>query len=82
MKKIATLIASILFISLSITSCSTGPSACECVEQFNYYGQDGGMLKLDRAKFDKCVEKFKDKTANQFPEDVNSARRNARKKCN
>ena len=59
----------------------SGPSACECVEQFNYYHQDGGMYKLDQDKINSCVDKFKDKNANVYPEDINSAEKNTRQKC-
>ena len=73
----------ILSFSLFIlTSCGkSGPSACECVEQYDYYNQQWGMFKLDMNKMTKCTDKFKDADANTFPEDHNSAERNARKKC-
>ena len=60
---------------------SCGPSACDCVEQFNYYSQDGGMFKLDQNKLNSCVDKFKDNSADFFPEDINSAEKNAKGKC-
>jgi hypothetical protein len=39
------------------------------------------MLKLDMAKLNTCVDKFKDANATSFPDDINSAERNARYKC-
>ena len=56
-------------------------AACDCVEQFNYYHQDGGMMKLDMAKLNTCVDKFKDANASSYPDDINTAERNARNKC-
>ena len=73
----------LMSISL-LTSCGSEndkKAACDCVEQFNYYNQDGGMLKLDMAKLNTCVDKFKDANATSFPDDINSAERNARYKC-
>jgi hypothetical protein len=82
MKKIMTIFGAILFASTFLSSCGqSGPAACECVEQFNYYHQDGGMFKLDQDKINSCVDKFKDKNANVYPEDINSAEKNARQKC-
>ena len=66
---------------LILTSCESGPSACECVEKYEYFRQDGGLLKLDQDKLNKCTEKFKDPNANIYPEDTNSGERNARKEC-
>jgi len=79
MKKNMTVFGAILFASLILSSC--GPSACDCVEQYNYWNQDGGLYKLDKDKMTKCTDKYKDADANTFPEDHNSAERNARKKC-
>ena len=71
----------VFVFTLFLISCSSGPSACECVEQYDYYHQDGGLLKLDQDKLNKCTEKFKDANANYYPEDTNSGERNARKEC-
>jgi hypothetical protein len=73
---------SILIFIISVFALSScGPSACDCVEQYNYWNQDGGLYKLDKDKMTKCTDKYKDADANTFPEDHNSAERNARKKC-
>jgi hypothetical protein len=59
-----------------------GPAACDCLEQFNYWHQEGGMYKIDQDKMNICVDKFKDENANDYPEDFNSAEKNAKSKCN
>ena len=64
------------------SSCQSGPDACECVQQYNYWSQDGGLLKIDEDLINKCTDKFKDSDATYYPEDLNSAERNARSKCN
>ncbi|AMQ56172.1 hypothetical protein [Algoriphagus sanaruensis] len=70
----------LLFAAL-LNSCQSGPSACECVEQYNYWHEDGGLFKLDENKINNCTEKFRDSNANLFPEDLNSAERNVRSEC-
>ena len=77
------LLGSMISISL-LSSCGGGndkKAACDCIEQFNYYHQDGGMMKLDMSKLNSCVDKFKDANATTFPDDINSAEKNAREKC-
>mgnify|MGYP006436194921 FL=1 len=33
-----------------------GPDACDCVEQYEYWSQDGGMYKLDQDLINRCTE--------------------------
>mgnify|MGYP003998038917 CR=1 FL=1 len=82
MKKVMTLFGAILFASTILTSCGGGPDACECLKQYKYWSQDGGLLKLDKDLLHRCTDYYKDDDANFYPEDQNSAKRNAQKKCN
>lgn len=59
----------------------TGPAACDCMEQFKYFKQDGGMSYIDMNKLNSCIDKFKDKNISDFLEGVNNAENNARQKC-
>lgn len=73
----------VLFIVVILQySCKSTQSACDCMEQFNYFHQDGGLLKIDENKLGKCIDEFKDPNANYYPEDLKSAERNAQKECN
>ena len=76
-----TIFVVLMVLTISLSSCKTY-TACECVEQFNYFRQDGGLFNLDQKKLVKCTEEYKDASANYYPEDLNSAERNARKECN
>jgi hypothetical protein len=58
-----------------------GPDACDCVEQYEYWSQDGGMYKLDQDLINRCTEYYKDSDAIFYPEDLNTAKKNAKKKC-
>lgn len=80
MKKLKTILGAMLFTSLILTSCG-GPDACDCVEQFNYWSQDGGYFKLDQDLVTRCTEYYKDSEAYSYPDDLNTAKRNAQKKC-
>ena len=81
MKKVMTLFGVILFASTILTSCGGGPDACECVKQYEYWSQDGGLYKLDQNLINRCTDYYKDADAYSYPEDLNSAKRNAQKKC-
>ena len=59
----------------------SGPDACDCVEQFNYWSQDGGMYKLDQDLLQECVVHFSDRHKDIFPEDFDAAEKNVRNKC-
>lgn len=65
--------------SLEVTN---DPFACDCVQQFEYWNQEGGLYMLDEDLIVKCVEYYKDYDAYGYPDDMDSAARNARKKCN
>ena len=67
--------------SKSNNSTGGGPDACECVKQYEYWSQDGGLFKLDQDLINRCTDYYKDANANSYPEDLNSAKRNAQKKC-
>ena len=56
--------------------------SCECVKQYEYWSQEGGLLKLDEDLINRCTDFYKDANANSYPEDLNSAERNAQQKCN
>ena len=71
----------ILFASTILTNCGGGPDACECVKQYEYWSQDGGLYKLDQNLINRCTDFYKDADAYSYPEDLNSAKRNAQKKC-
>jgi hypothetical protein len=81
MKKVMIIFGAILFASTILTSCGGGPDACECVKQYEYWSQDGGLYKLDQDLINRCTDYYKDANANSYPEDLNSAKRNAQKKC-
>ena len=80
MKKLMTIFGAILFGSTILTSCG-GPDACECVKQYEYWSQDGGLYKLDQDLINRCTDYYKDSDANIYPQDLNSAKRNAQEKC-
>ena len=81
MKKVMTIFGAILFASTILTSCGGGPDACECVKQYEYWSQDWGLYKLDQDLINRCTDYYKDANVNYYPEDLNSAKRNAQKKC-
>lgn len=60
---------------------SSGPDACDCVEQYNYWSQDDGMYKMDKDLLLECTEYYRDKNADYYPEDINTAKKNAINKC-
>lgn len=72
----------ILATLVSLTLLSCGPDPCECVEQFKYWEQDGGLLKLNHELSEDCVKKYKDSDKNAYPFDYESAKKNAIKSCN
>ncbi len=67
------------FLFLLLFSC--GPKPCDCVEQFKYFEQDGGLQKLDPELSDECVKKYKDDDAMIYPYDYESAKKNVLNKC-
>lgn len=80
MKNVTRLFGAILICLTILTSCG-GPDACECSEQFAYFSQDGGLFKLDNDLLNRCTDHYKDDDAYSYPEDYQSAKRNAQKKC-
>lgn len=82
MKKVILYFSYVFMAAMLFSSCSSGPNACDCVQQFEYWSQDGGLYKLDQDLVTRCTEYYKDSDAYSYPNDLNSAERNARKKCN
>lgn len=71
----------LILLAFMVTSCG-GPNACECVEQYNYWNQDGGLYKINQDLINRCTNYYKDSDAYTYPADLNSARKNAKKECN
>lgn len=80
-KHLASAMAVAVFLVIAFASKPSGPDACDCVEQFNYWSQDGGMYKLDQDLLQECVVHFSDRHKDIFPEDFDAAEKNVRNKC-
>jgi hypothetical protein len=80
-KRVLVIGAIVLFIIIGQFSGVGKPSACDCVEQFNYWSQDGGLYKINQDLITRCTDYYKDFGADSYPDDLYSAKRNAKKKC-